>query len=464
MSAPVPAEILDLDDAGFCKVWSALSEEHKSALPKTVRADAHDRYLRIDPFGAGKSMAKAERAQAKIDATIAKNYSKSSNLILSEKGAIRACEYNALVLMASASQFDGLHFDDFRFRPRIGERDWSDHDDRDGLIWLQSAHQVPGFTLGQARTAAMALAYARRRDCLSEYVMGLPAWDGTPRIEMALSDAWGAPDTPLTRVASRNFMIALIARAKRPGCQVDTLWVFEGPQGTFKSRALRAVGEPFHAEISAPVGTADFLRELRGLWIAEMSELDSLRGHEASTVKRLLSAPSDRFVEKFEKHAVAYPRRAVAVATTNEATYWQDSTGARRLIPVTVGAIHLHLIEENREQWFAEARHLFDAGATWWEFPSDIEAAQEERQQTDPWEDVLREAMGAAAWPQGWISSAKIMSTWLRLEPHAQGRASSTRLGHVMRRLGFTPQKYGKTRERGWIADTHNGDSEQVPA
>jgi predicted P-loop ATPase len=218
------------------------------------------------------------------------------------------------------------------------------------------------------------------------------------------------------------------------------------------------------------------MRELRGLWIAEMSELDSLRGREASTVKRLLSAPSDRFVEKYQTHAERYPRRAVAVATTNEAEYWQDSTGARRLVPIVAGDIRIDIIRSNRLQWFAEARHLYKAGATWWEFPSAIEAAREARQQVDPWEDLLRDViargrktgnddMGRVLWPDGPIASADIMRDWLRLDAHQQGQAASTRLGRVMRRLGYVPVRIGHARDRGWQrADTSRDAKTQVSA
>ena len=115
--------------------------------------------------------------------------------------------------------------------------------------------------------------------------------------------------------------------------------------------------------MTASLGSTDFFRELRGIWIAEVSELDSLRGREASTIKRVLSSPTDRFVEKFEKHAGSYARRAVCVATTNEAAYWQDSTGARRLIPIKVGNIRIDLIEHRRLQWLAEALVEFRASA-----------------------------------------------------------------------------------------------------
>jgi hypothetical protein len=399
----------------------------------------------------------------------------AGTLIKSDRGAIKACEHNARVLIADALQYAGLHFDDFLARPRIDGRDWTDADDLEVLCWLQAMHRVHGFTLGQARNGARAVAYARRRDSLREFVEALPEWDGTARIDLAFADAWGAPENALTRAASRNFLIALIARALRPGAQVDTLWTFEGPQGTYKSRSLRELGGGFHAEISAAIGTTDFQRELRGIWIAELSELDSLRGREASTVKRLLSAPTDRFVEKYQAHAQTYPRRAIAVATTNEATYWQDATGARRLIPVACGEIRIDTIAANRVQWFAEARQRHAEGATWWEFPSGIAEEQDDRQQVDPWEDILRHAMtrgrragadgqGVIAWPDGWVSSAEIMRDWLRLEPHQQGRPAGVRLGHVMRRLGYRPARRGKERERGWETDTREGGDGEVSA
>jgi hypothetical protein len=261
----------------------------------------------------------ADRGIAILDE---RRQAKELNLILDSKGRIKACEFNAKQLLGADAQYRAVHFDEFLSRVRIGEVDWTDHNDRTALIGLQAVHRVPGFTLGQVRNAVQALAFERRCDSLRDYMRKrLPPWDGTARIEHAFSDAWGADDTPLTRAASRNFFIAMVARALRPGAQVDTLWAFEGPQGKLKSRSFRELGRDFHAEISAPIGTPDFFRELRGVLIAELSELDSLRGREASTVKRLLSAVQDRYVEKYEKHATAYPRRAVFVATTNEASY-----------------------------------------------------------------------------------------------------------------------------------------------
>jgi predicted P-loop ATPase len=198
-----------------------------------------------------------------------------------------------------------------------------------------------------------------------------------------------------------------------------------------------------------------------------------LRGREASTVKRLLSSPSDRFVQKYALHAESYPRRAIAVATTNEATYWQDPTGARHLIPISCAEIRIDLISSNRLQWFAEVRRLYDEGATWSEFPRAVSDEQEARQQIDPWEDTLRgykvhgrptgfDGQGRLPWPDGWIASATIMREWLKLEPHQQGQASSTRLGRIMRRLGYKPKRDASGDERGWIPDTQQSQTKEL--
>lgn len=423
--------------------------------------------------------AKVKPITAALDAQSAQRRARSEadavpDLLRKKNGAVQPCELNARLLIAAADQFCGVHFDEFMSRIRDGARDWTDADDLRTLLWLQGTYAAPGFSPSHARSGVRAVAHERTRDSLRQFIDRLPAWDEKRRIESAFTDGWGAPDSALMRAASSNFFVALIARALAPGAQVDTVWAFEGEQGTFKSRSFRALGGEFHAEITAPVGTADFMRELRGLWIAELAELDSLRGREASTVKRLLSAPADRFVDKYAAHAQTYQRRAVFVATTNEASYWQDPTGARRLVPITCGNINVTMIEATRLQWFAEARARHDAGATWWQFPTTITDAQEARQSIDPWEDAIRgfmahgrraggDGMGCEPWPEGWISSATILREWLRLEPHQQGRVSGVRLGHVMRRLDYRPRQYGTQRERGWEPNTADEREDSDP-
>ena len=381
-----------------------------------------------------------------------------AGLLFDGNHKILACEHNALLILRAAPEFNDVHFDEFLYRIRIGSRDWNDADVVKTQIWLQATQRQARFSKAHASAAITSLAQERRRDSLKEFIEPL-RFTGVTDIEEAFIKGWGCKDTPLNRASSRNFFIALAARALEPGSQVDTIWVFEGPQGAKKSQALRALGGDFHSEIGAQIGTTDFLRELRGIWIAELSEMDSLRGKESSTIKRLLSAPKDRFVEKFEKYAETYQRRAVAVGTTNDTnSYWQDPTGARRLVPVKTGQIDVELITLCAKQWFAEAADWFAAGATWWDWPDSIKRAQEARQLHDPWEDLIVDGIINGRrngtnypdlWPEPFVSSKEIAETWLRLEPHQQGSAMSKRIGAVMRKLGFEPDKQGRD-TRGW--------------
>jgi putative DNA primase/helicase len=74
------------------------------------------------------------------------------------------------------------------------------------------------------------------------YLAGLE-WDGVPRLSLWLTTYLGAYDAPpeYVHAVGRAWLISLVARAMRPGCQVDHLLILEGPQGARKSSALRAL-------------------------------------------------------------------------------------------------------------------------------------------------------------------------------------------------------------------------------
>jgi hypothetical protein len=164
--------------------------------------------------------------------------------------------------------------------------------------------------------------------------------------------------------------------------------------------------------------------------------MDSLKGKEAATVKRLLSATFDRHVEKYQTNAVTYRRRAVCVATTNEANYWQDPTGARRLVPVRVGDIRTEQIAQRKEHWLAEALHLYNSGESWWEFPQEIANEQEERQQIDPWEDILRAAMQGSGDRGGIEPETGVAVPWWGVGRHLILDERSAQLGARPTRRG----------------------------
>jgi predicted P-loop ATPase len=73
-----------------------------------------------------------------------------------------------------------------------------------------------------------------RFDPVLDYLTSLK-WDGTQRLNRWLTTYLGADDTPLNRAFGRKFLIAMVRRAREPGCKFDFLLVLEGLQGSGKS-------------------------------------------------------------------------------------------------------------------------------------------------------------------------------------------------------------------------------------
>ncbi len=342
-----------------------------------------ERVMTADELAALRQRTDAAEARANRD--------RDSHLLVSN-GKPVACEANIYELLSRDYPYTArtLHFDSFWRDIRCGDPPvkWEDSHDRAALLWVQR-NAIPRATLNMIRTAVQSIAEERKRDALVDFVQSLPPWDGTPRTALALQEAFGAPASEIMATASSNLFRAMIARALRPGVKVDSIFVLEGPQGALKSSAFQALGGAFHAEVTEPLGSPNCIREIRCAWLAELTELRALVGRDAETTKSFLTRLADPLVEKWEKHVTLYPRRCVFIGTTNEHHYWDDPTGARRLVPIPCGEIRVDLIEANRFQWFAEALVEFKAGATWWEFPVEIDEARDERQKTDPWEPAI---------------------------------------------------------------------------
>ncbi len=106
--------------------------------------------------------------------------------------------------------------------------------------------------------------------------------------------------------------------------------------------------------------------QIRGVWIIELSELDSLSHSEVARIKAFMSRTTDRFRPPYGMRLVESPRQCIFAGTVNHSTYLRDETGGRRFWPIACGRIDVDALARDRDQLWAEAKARFEGGAVWW--------------------------------------------------------------------------------------------------
>lgn len=173
------------------------------------------------------------------------------------------------------------------------------------------------------------------------WLRGLPAWDGKDRISdlldtLGISSARGysASQIRLYSTYIRKTLIAAVVRALEPGCQVDTMLVFQGDQGIRKStffRSLAPVEEWFGDAGRLDPEAKDSIMLLRKKWILEVAEVDKKNFfRNESEWKDLITTRVDSIRAPYMKEIEEYPRSSIFVGTTNAEQFLTDPTGHRR--------------------------------------------------------------------------------------------------------------------------------------
>ena len=285
-----------------------------------------------------------------------------------------------------------IWYDDFHHRlfstlfSSDGEtHEWADHHDTRLTAWLQAELGLQKLGIDAVKKAVMDCGRTMPRHELKEWLERLE-WDGTERLPTFLADTYGCEQNDYTAAVGRCWLVSMVARAYRPGCQVDTMVVLEGAQGIRKSSSLAILGGKWYASLPEAFGSRDFLMSIDGVWLAEIPDMSGFRGRDIQHVKAIITTRSDRYRRSYAYHAETYPRQNVFTATANGSDWNQDPTGARRFLPVACTEVNIDYLTENREQLFAEAITRFNRGESWWDVPADLAAAeQEERREEDPW-------------------------------------------------------------------------------
>jgi hypothetical protein len=245
--------------------------------------------------------------------------------------------------------------------------------------------------LGKDTTHQAIDKYARENSFhpVRDYLNSLE-WDGIERLPEWLSAYLGAKQSEYTARIGTMFLIGMVARIMRPGCQMDYMPILEDDQGTYKSSACAVLAGDYFSDHLPNLNDKDASVHLRGKWLIEVAELRAYSRAAIDEFKEFLTRKVERYRPPWGRKDVHEPRQCVFIGTTNKLNYLRDETGNRRSWPLKTGIINLDGLRRDRDQLFAEAVGRFKHGELWWpdaEFErTTIAAEQEARYDTDVWE------------------------------------------------------------------------------
>lgn len=346
---------------------------------------------------------------------------------------------NAFKILSNHPELVGrIWFDEFHdkifqtlFQPEPVE--WHDTHDTRLTVWIQTNLRIA--KMGHQVVQRAVDDYARQhiRNEVREWMEALQ-WDQHERLPTMIAEGWGAPKNDYTAAVGRCWIVSMVARTYEPGCKVDTMPVFEGPQGIHKSSALATIGGKWFSEMHEDITTKDFLQNLPGKLLLEISELHAFRRAEINRIKGIISCASDRYRASYGRRAEDHPRRGVFSGTVNGNEWVEDDTGARRFWPIACTEINLDYLRTTREQLFAEAVYRYKAGESWWDIDPELaRQEQDARRSEDPWaERVLDYARTF-----GEVRIPDVMTNALMLPPHQQDKGAQMRVAAILKTHGF---------------------------
>ena len=350
----------------------------------------------------------------------------------------------ARVVLENDPRWADLRYNEMTDRIERGQRIHTDADDNAVTDWLS---WVYGIQLGRDVAKGVIDLVARKRsyDPLRDYLLGV-RWDGTPRLDTWLQRGLGVMDDPLHRRMGACWAVSAVARALRPGCQVDAMLVFVGKQGAGKTRAVEALaGREFFSETELRIGEIRGLQQLADAWVHELGEMPQLLANrvDRNIFKNFVTTRVDKYQRLHAKRSGEYPRRCVFIGTVNEKELLNDPTGARRFMPVIATCVDLDWVKANRDQIWAEARVRFERGDPWHltkAEEADLERLQRPFRKTDPWEEPL------AAWlalpertqeAETSITASRLLTDVIGRPLGMQTQADKTRIGVCMTAIGW---------------------------
>jgi predicted P-loop ATPase len=352
-----------------------------------------------------------------------------------------------------------LRFNAFYNKVEMDGESLSEHSR--ALISSWASHNL-GLSGGNVKNRDQAILVVAAKDTfdpLQNYINDLPKWDGQERLERLFPEHFGAGEDPYTKWLGRILLTTMIARALSPACICRYVVILKGPQNIGKSESVRALGGEYTTELSGNLGSRDAQIQMKGVWVVELGELNSIRKSHRDEVKRFISARHDEFTLKHQNDAVKYPRRCIFIGTGNADEVLNDPTGSTRWFPVNVAKADYLAIGRDRDQLLAEALAWYlDHTNDWWHIPADVEAiledVRDDSREVGAYEEKLNKWLSEKIVPK----DETLITTWLEIAenclnvPESQWKSVQTHVTDSLRGMGWRRKK---AKKKDGSKDTH---------
>lgn len=358
--------------------------------------------------------------------------------------------YNYTRILEHTNEWNGrLKFNEFEAKPTLDGLPVTDAIERQIAMWCGHEYGFSGDKYTAVSRAVYRVAEQHPYDPLKEYITQLPAWDQVSRLDKWLSTYCGAEPSEVNQAVGRVLIFQMLTRALHPGCIARVVVVLEGEENTGKSEAIAILGHPWSSTFKISMDTKEAYMQIRGKWVAELVELDTLHRTSETRLKAFITERSDEYVPKYANHAVNYQRRTVFIGSTNESRYLIGQTGNTRFLPVTTGVFDLAGLRRGRDQLFAEALDwlALNPDDHWWEEPghiaNEIKELRDSRRVYNPYVEPLDE------WLNRTPQNQRDTTYWAAIVEGFFGGVTTGLTGNVQRLISQA------LKDLGWSQDGH---------